>query len=90
MPVSQAAGQRSAGKMAVVNFSAAFAQSHPSGIEPETLTLLAVIGTLHANLPAITQVRFLVDDRQQETLAGHADLTLTYLAGETVPAGVGP
>jgi hypothetical protein len=75
--------------MAVVNFSAAFAQSHPSGIEPETLTLLAVIGTLHANLRAITQVRFLVDGRQQETLAGHADLTRTYLAGETVPAGVG-
>ncbi len=89
MPVPQASGQRSAGKMAVVNFSAAFAQSHPSGIEPETLTLLAVIGTLHANLPAITQVRFLVDGRQQETLAGHADLTRTYLAAETVPAGVG-
>jgi len=87
MPVPQAAGQPSAGKMAVVNFSAAFAQSHPSGIEPETLTLLAVIGTLHDNLPAITQVRFLVDGRQQETLAGHADLTRTYLAGETVPAG---
>ncbi len=89
MPVPQAAGQRNTGKMAVVNFSAAFAQSHPSGIEPETLTLLAVIGTLHANLPEITQVRFLIDGRQQETLAGHADLTRTYLAAETVPAGVG-
>ena len=87
MPVPQPSGQKSAGKMAVVNFSAAFTQSHPSGIEPETLTLLAVIGTLHANLPAITQVRFLVDGRQQETLAGHADLTRVYLAGETVPAG---
>ena len=68
------------GKMAVVDFSAAFAQSHPSGIEPETLTLLAIIGTLHANLPAITQVRFLVDGHQQDTLAGHADLTRVYLA----------
>ena len=87
MPVPQVSGQQSAGKMVVVNFSAGFAQSHPSGIEPETLTLLAVIGTLHANLPAITQVRFLVDGRQQETLAGHADLTRVYLAGETVPAG---
>lgn len=87
MPVPEPAGQRSTGKMAVVNFSAAFAQSHPSGIEPETLTLLAVIGTLHANLPAITQVRFLVDGRQQETLAGHADLTRVYLASETAPTG---
>ena len=83
MPVPQAGGQRGEGRMAVVDFSGAFAQSHPSGIEPETLTLLAVIGTLHANLPAITQVRFLVDGRQQDTLAGHADLTRVYLASET-------
>jgi len=87
MPVPQTSGQKNTGKMAVVNFSPAFTQSHPSGIEPETLTLLAVIGTLHANLPAVTQVRFLVDGREQETLAGHADLTRVYLAGETVPAG---
>ncbi len=71
------------GKMAVVNFSAAFAQSHPSGIEPETLTLLSIIGTLHANLPAITQVRFLVDGHARDTLAGHADLTRVYLASST-------
>lgn len=88
MPIPQAAGtQRVSGKMAVVDFSAAFAQSHPSGIEPETLTLLAVIGTLHANLPEITQVRFLVDGRQQETLAGHADLTRVYLASDTGAPG---
>lgn len=88
LPIPQAAGtQRLTGKMAVVDFSAAFAQSHPSGIEPETLTLLAVIGTLHANLPEITRVRFLVDGHQQETLAGHADLTRVYLASETVPPG---
>ena len=88
MPIPQAAGtQPIPGKMAVVDFSAAFAQSHPSGIEPETLTLLAVIGTLHANLPAITQVRFLVDGRQQDTLAGHADLTRVYLASNTATPG---
>lgn len=67
------------GTMAVVDFSAAFAASHPSGIEPETLTLLAILGTLHANMPAISQVRFLIDGRPAETLAGHADLTRTYL-----------
>lgn len=88
MSVPQANGQPGPGKMAVVNFSAAFAQSHPSGIEPETLTLLAVIGTLHANLPAITEVRFLVDGKQRDTLAGHADLTRTYLTADTgVPGG---
>ncbi len=54
---------------------------HPSGIEPETLTLLSMIATLHANLPAVTQVHFLVDGEPRATLAGHADLTRTYLAG---------
>jgi hypothetical protein len=67
------------GTLAVVDLSAAFAASHPSGIEPETLTLLAMLGTLHANIPSITQVRFLIDGHQAETLAGHADLTRTYL-----------
>jgi hypothetical protein len=69
----------------VVNLTAAFAASHPSGIETETLTLLSICGTLHANLPRVTQVRFLVDGKVRSTLAGHADLTRTYLAAEAVP-----
>jgi hypothetical protein len=80
-----------AGQMAVVNLSGALAAAQPSGIEPETLTLLSMMATLHANLPAVTQVHFLVDGQQRETLAGHADLTRTYLAGEetSVQAAVG-
>lgn len=73
----------SAGQMAVVNLNAAFVQAQPSGIEPETLTLLSIIATLHANLPQITEVRFLVDGQQKDTLAGHADLTRAYLASDT-------
>jgi hypothetical protein len=69
------------GQTAVVNLTAAFADNHPSGIEAETLTLLSIIGTLHENFPAVNQVRFLVDGQPRETLAGHADLTRTYLAG---------
>jgi hypothetical protein len=87
MPIPQAKDAPNPGKMAVVSFSAAFAQSHPSGIEPETLTLLSIIGTLHANLPAITQVRFLVDGQPRDTLAGHADLTRVYLASDTASGG---
>jgi hypothetical protein len=83
MPVPRGAAPSksaaSAGTLAVVDLSAAFAASHPSGIEPETLTLLAILGTLHANIPSITQVRFLIDGHPVETLAGHADLTRTYL-----------
>jgi hypothetical protein len=67
---------------AIVNLTGAFAENHPSGIEPETLTLLSIIETLHENFPTVEQVRFLVDGQPRETLAGHADLTRTYLAGE--------
>ncbi|GGG95100.1 GerMN domain-containing protein [Silvibacterium dinghuense] len=84
MPIPQAKGSTPVkGQMAVIDFSSAFAAAHPSGIEPETLTLLAVLGTLHDNLPDITQVRFLVDGRTKDTLAGHADLTRTYVASDT-------
>ena len=76
-----------AGQLAVVDLSGAMAAAQPSGIEPETLTLLSIMATLHANLPAVTQVHFLVDGQQRETLAGHADLTRTYLAGEEPGAG---
>jgi hypothetical protein len=74
-------GAVDAGQTAIVNLTAAFAENHPSGIETETLTLLSIIGTLHENFPAVKQVRFLVDGRQRETLAGHADLTRAYIAG---------
>jgi len=72
-------------QLAVVNLSGAFVASHPSGLQTETLTVLSICGTLHANLPRVTQVRFLVDGVQHSTLAGHADLTRTYLAAEAVP-----
>jgi hypothetical protein len=72
--------------LAVVNLTGSFAANHPSGIETEMLTVLSICGTLHANLPRVTQVRFLVDGQQRATLAGHADLTRTYLAGDVVPS----
>jgi len=68
------------GQTAVVNLTRSFVENHPSGIEVETLTLLSIIGTLHANFPAVEQVRFLVDGQPRETLAGHADLGRVYLA----------
>jgi hypothetical protein len=72
-------------ELAVVNLTGAFVASHPSGLETETLTILSLCGTLHANLPRVTQVRFLVDGEPRATLAGHADLTRTYLAAQAVP-----
>jgi hypothetical protein len=86
MPVQPKNANANSGQMAVVNLNAAFVEAQPSGIEPETLTLLSIIATLHANLPQIAEVRFLVDGRQKDTLAGHADLTRVYLASDTQTA----
>jgi Sporulation and spore germination len=69
-------------QMAVVNLTSNFAAGHPSGLETETLTVLSICGTIHANLPQVTEVRFLVDGQQRPSLAGHADLTRTYLVGD--------
>jgi hypothetical protein len=77
--------QQTGPQLAVVNLTGSFAASHPSGIETETLTVLSICGTLHANLPRVTQVRFLVDGLERPTLAGHADLTRTYLTSDAAP-----
>lgn len=74
-------------ELAVVNLTGAFAAGHPSGIEAESLTVLSICATLRANLPRVTQVRFLVDGQPRPTLAGHADLTRTYLTADAVPTG---
>ena len=73
-------------ELAVVNLKGSFVASHPSGLETETLTVLSICATIHANLPRVYQVRFLVDGETHESLAGHADLTRTYLVSESEPA----
>ncbi len=78
------------GLLAVVNLHGAFADAHPSGVEIEALTIQSIIGTLHANLPEITEVRFLVDGQPRETLAGHADLTHNYLATDAAATSLQP
>lgn len=84
---ADAAKPQFAGPMlAVVNLTPSFVSGHPSGLETETLTVLSICGTLHANLPRVTQVRFLVDGQPRATLAGHADLSRTYLAADAVPS----
>jgi hypothetical protein len=59
---------------AVVNLNAEFADSHRSGIEVERLTVFSMVLTLKVQLPQLTRVRFLVDGKSRDTLAGHIDL----------------
>ena len=66
------------GDTAVVDTNASFADVHRSGIFLETLTIVSLVKTLTANAPGITRVKILVDGKERETLAGHADLQCFY------------
>jgi hypothetical protein len=79
---TRSAATSAGGEVAVVNLAQAFADGHPSGIQTESLTVDSICATLHANLPQIREVRFLVDGERRATLAGHADLTRTYLSSD--------
>jgi hypothetical protein len=78
------------GQLAVINLHGAFLDNHPSGIQVETLTVQSIIGTLHAALPQVTKIRFLVDGQPHDTLAGHADLLRTYAATDTTAKPMPP
>lgn len=62
----------------IVDTTPQFADSHPSGILLEEMTLASLIETLTANVPGVSKVKFLVDGKERETLAGHADLMSFY------------
>jgi Sporulation and spore germination len=64
--------------LAVIDLNAAFADSHRSGVLVEELTVVSLIQTLSANIPGITRVKILVEGRERDTLAGHADLSNFY------------
>jgi hypothetical protein len=65
---------------AIVDTNAAFANAHPSGVLAEELTVASIVVTLNANDAGIQQVKIIVNGKERETLAGHADLRRFYQA----------
>jgi hypothetical protein len=63
---------------AVVDLNAAFADQHRSGILSEQLTINSMVQTLAANVQGIERVNILVEGKQRDTLAGHADLSESF------------
>ena len=61
--------------LAVIDINAAFADGHRSGVLVEELTVASLIQTLSANITGILKVKILVEGKQRDTLAGHADLS---------------
>src|SRR5438477_1748029 len=48
------------------------------GIGSETLAVYSIVDSLATNVPAVTQVRFLIQGQEVETLDGHVDLTAAF------------
>lgn len=64
--------------LAVIDLNSAFADTHRSGVLVEELTIASLIHTVSVNTPGILKVRILVDGKERDTLAGHADLSSAY------------
>lgn len=63
---------------AVIDMNGAFADTHRSGVLVEELSIASLIHTLTANTPNILKVKILIDGKERDTLAGHADLSSFY------------
>jgi hypothetical protein len=61
--------------LALVDVNQAFVDGHTSGVLAEELTVASMIQTLSANIPGLMRAKILVDGKERETLAGHADLS---------------
>jgi hypothetical protein len=64
--------------LVVIDVNSAFVEGQVSGVLAEELTIASLVQTLATNMPGFARVKILVDGKEQETLAGHADLTGFY------------
>ena len=64
---------------AIADFSEALATSIPSGIESEQMAADSITKTLAVNVPQIRKLKILIHGQEVETLAGHLDLSGTFV-----------
>jgi len=64
--------------LVVIDLNSVMANGHRSGVLEEELTVTSLVETLSANVPGILRAKILVDGKERDTLAGHADLSTFY------------
>jgi len=69
----------------IADFSEALGTSIPSGIDSEQLAVDSITRTLEANVPQVQRLKILIHGQEVDTLAGHLDLTETFVVN-TKPA----
>lgn len=78
---------------AIADFSEAMATSVPSGIASEQMAVNSIARTLEANVPQVQRLKILIHGQEVETLAGHLDLTGTFIVNNRqspLPAMIAP
>jgi hypothetical protein len=79
---------------AIADFSEALATSIPSGIVSEQMAVDSIARTLEANVSQVQRMKILIHGQEVETLAGHLDLTGTFVVNtkpvQPPPSGVKP
>ncbi len=64
---------------AIADFSEALATATPSGIASEQMAVDSMARTLEVNVPQVKRLKILIHGQEVETLAGHVDLTGTFV-----------
>jgi spore germination protein GerM len=68
------------GKTAYVDFSGEISTAHPGGMVGELMTVYSIVNTLVLNIDGVDQVKFLIEGRDADTLAGHIDIRFPLVA----------
>jgi Sporulation and spore germination len=63
----------------IADFSESMATAIPSGIQSEQLAVDSITRTLEANVPQVQRLKILIHGQEMDTLAGHLDLTQTFI-----------
>jgi hypothetical protein len=71
---------------AIADFSEALGTSIPSGIESEQMAVDSITRTLQANVPQVRRLKIVIHGQEVETLAGHLDLSQTFVVTTSAPA----
>lgn len=75
----------------VADFSETLATSLPSGIDSEQMAVDSIARTLEANVPQVRRLKILIHGQEVETLAGHVDLTGSFLVNaNAIPVQMKP
>ncbi len=71
----------------IADFSEALATETPSGIQSEQMAVDSITRTLEADVPRVERLKILIHGQEVETLAGHLDLTGTFLVDTKLAPG---